>query len=125
MKASVRMVCGGCLRSVEVSGASTGTPSNRCPHCDGPIESHLSHVNPPSGETETPPTLTPSLATEIGGPIDWVQTWRTVRWVRLVDFNYVNAWGMAGLARFFEHTTPGLIATSRSRCSKNPIPPKR
>ena len=45
MKASVRMVCGGCLRSVDMSAAATGTPSNRCPHCDGPIESQLSQVN--------------------------------------------------------------------------------
>ena len=125
MKASVRMVCGGCLRSVEVSGASTGTPSNRCPHCDGPIESHLSHVNPPSGETETPPTLTPSLATEIGGPIDWVQTWARGSLGTLGRFQLRERLGDGGFGQVFRAYDPRLDRDVAIKVLKKPNPTEK
>ena len=47
MKASVRMVCGGCLRSVEMSFAAAESAANRCPYCGGLIDSHSSQMQSP------------------------------------------------------------------------------
>jgi serine/threonine protein kinase len=125
MKALVRMVCGGCLRSVEISGASTGTPSNRCPHCDGPIESHLSHVNPASGESEVPPTVTPSLATEIGGPIDWVQTWARGSLGTLGRFQLRERLGDGGFGQVFRAYDPRLDRDVAIKVLKKPNPTEK
>jgi eukaryotic-like serine/threonine-protein kinase len=125
MKASVRMVCGGCLRSVEVSAASTGTASNRCPHCDGPIESQVSQVNPASGEDETPPTVTPSLATEIGGPIDWVQTWARGSLGSLGRFQLRERLGDGGFGQVFRAYDPRLDRDVAIKVLKKPNPTEK
>jgi eukaryotic-like serine/threonine-protein kinase len=125
MKASVRMVCGGCLRSVEVSAASTGTPSNRCPHCDGPIESQLSQDNPASEEAQTPPTVTPSLATEIGGPIDWVQTWARGSLGSLGRFQLRERLGDGGFGQVFRAYDPRLDRDVAIKVLKKPNPSEK
>ncbi len=125
MKASVRMVCGGCLRSVELSGSSSGVPSNRCPHCDGPIESHLSQVNPASGEDDTPPTVTPSLATEIGGPIDWVQTWARGSLGSLGRFQLRERLGDGGFGQVFRAYDPRLDRDVAIKVLKQPNPSEK
>ena len=125
MKASVRMVCGGCLRSVELSAASTGTSSNRCPHCDGPIESHLSQVEPPSGDDETPPTVTPSLGTEIGGPIDWGQTWARGSLGSLGRFQLRERLGDGGFGQVFRAYDPRLDRDVAVKVLKKPNPSEK
>jgi eukaryotic-like serine/threonine-protein kinase len=125
MKALVRMVCGGCLRSVEVSATSTGTPSNRCPHCDGPVESHLSHVNTASAEDESPPTVTPSLATEIGGPIDWGQTWARGSLGSLGRFQLRERLGDGGFGQVFRAYDPRLDRDVAIKVLKKPNPTEK
>ena len=39
MNPPVRMVCGGCLRSVDVPGDAMESAANLCPYCGGPIDS--------------------------------------------------------------------------------------
>jgi eukaryotic-like serine/threonine-protein kinase len=125
MKALVRMVCGGCLRSVEVSATSTGTPSNRCPHCDGPVESHLSQVNTASAEDESPPTVTPSLATEIGGPIDWGQTWARGSLGSLGRFQLRERLGDGGFGQVFRAYDPRLDRDVAIKVLKKPNPTEK
>jgi eukaryotic-like serine/threonine-protein kinase len=125
MKASVRMVCGGCLRSVDVSATSTGTPSNRCPHCDGPVESHLSQVNTASAEDESPPTVTPSLATEIGGPIDWGQTWARGSLGSLGRFQLRERLGDGGFGQVFRAYDPRLDRDVAIKVLKKPNPTEK
>jgi eukaryotic-like serine/threonine-protein kinase len=41
MSAPVRLVCGGCLQSVELVPGDDGSPDNRCPFCGRPMDSRL------------------------------------------------------------------------------------
>jgi serine/threonine protein kinase len=125
MKALVRMVCGGCLRSVELSAASSETLSNRCPHCGGPIESQLGHVDPASQDDETPPTVTHSLATEIGGPIDWVQTWARGSLGSLGRFQLRERLGDGGFGQVFRAYDPRLDRDVAIKVLKQPNPSEK
>ena len=110
MKASIRMVCGGCLRSVEVSVGSAGSSANACPYCGGLVESQSSVAEGDPAETSSslrPPEL------EIEPTIDWVETWREGRSGLWVDFICENGWETAASVRFFGPTIRGSIATSR------------
>ena len=40
MNAPLRQVCGGCLRSVELSSGQVAGASDRCPYCGSAIDSH-------------------------------------------------------------------------------------
>src|SRR4051794_6262753 len=41
MTVPVRLVCGSCLRSVELAPGDARSPDNRCPYCGEPVESRV------------------------------------------------------------------------------------
>ena len=45
MKATVRVVCGGCLRSVELSASSEERDESACPYCGSPVHSDSSQTD--------------------------------------------------------------------------------
>ncbi len=81
MNSSARVVCSGCLRSVEISGSSEERASSECPHCGSLIETDLSQLDSPSqrdsGEAELDtPTGSPSaLVTRLSETVDWARNW--------------------------------------------------
>src|SRR5256885_2555009 len=54
MKLPVRMVCGDCLRSVELTPDSVGRLPTLCPVCGGTIDSRLSEMETPNGNLTLP-----------------------------------------------------------------------
>jgi hypothetical protein len=80
MDPPVRMVCGGCLRSVEIVLGSAGD-RNRCPSCGGPIDSSIVEPKPGAvsqsrtGVTRPERDLSPVASALAGSNADWMQTW--------------------------------------------------
>ncbi len=56
MKTPVRMVCGDCLRSVELMADETGRLPTLCPVCGGTIDSRLSEIETPTSKFAVPMT---------------------------------------------------------------------
>ncbi|WP_165072562.1 serine/threonine-protein kinase [Paludisphaera rhizosphaerae] len=75
MSPPVRVVCRGCLRSVELASDVTAPQSGSCPFCSQPLDSRLAM----DGPTHEPDDL--MAASDDGGPVTrrssstWVATW--------------------------------------------------
>ncbi|HKM52854.1 MAG TPA: hypothetical protein VJY33_05535, partial [Isosphaeraceae bacterium] len=75
MSAQVRMVCGGCLRSVEVSPDGQAGGSNVCPFCGGPIDSRVDSTQPQTEVTKVPEAVLQAQARGSDSSSDWTGTW--------------------------------------------------
>ena len=81
MNPAVRVVCGGCLRSVELSGGSEALASSKCPHCGSLVGADWSQTDA-SSETDsgqvdssTPKSVSRPLPNKAGGTVEWVTNW--------------------------------------------------
>lgn len=75
MNAPIRQVCGGCLRSVEVTPGDEGEVANHCPYCGGAIESQ---DDPTVLHGSTMAASAEMLEAELCSsetPPEWAQTW--------------------------------------------------
>ena len=125
MKASVRMVCGGCLRSVEMSFDAAVSASNRCPYCGGLVDSHSSQVQSPSEDGETSTITTLPTSTEIGQTIDWVKTWERGSLGSLGRFQLRERLGDGGFGQVFRAYDPRLDRDVAVKVLKQPNPSER
>jgi eukaryotic-like serine/threonine-protein kinase len=81
MNPSARVVCNGCLRSVELSGGSEDRASSECPHCGSLIQIDSRGLDSPglsdSGDAEqaTPNASAGNLVTRITERVDWAKNW--------------------------------------------------
>src|SRR4051812_33025566 len=71
MKPPVRMVCGDCLRSVELFPDAGGRLPTLCPACGGTIDSRLSEMETPTSNFPLPSPH--DLDGEAGNV--WSETW--------------------------------------------------
>ena len=81
MNPVVRVVCNGCLRSVELRGGSEGAASNECPYCGSLIQTDSSQVDSSSpsdsgGWMRTHRrTCRRHWRRENGETVDWIKNW--------------------------------------------------
>ena len=122
MNASVRMVCGGCLRSVEVSAGATGSSTTPCPYCGGQIDSHSSQIEPAS---EVASASTASPHTEMAETTDWVKTWARGSLGSLGRFQLKERLGDGGFGEVYRAYDPRLDRDVAVKVLKQTNPSER
>lgn len=75
MKPPVRMVCGDCLRSVELAPDDAGRLPTLCPVCGGTIDSRLSEMETPTSNFTTLALPLPAATKGGAGGNAWTETW--------------------------------------------------
>jgi eukaryotic-like serine/threonine-protein kinase len=125
MNASVRMVCGGCLRSVEISFGATDSVANRCPYCGGLVESHLSQIRSPREESEVSTVTSAPALTDVGQTIDWAKTWERGSLGCLGRFQLRERLGDGGFGQVFRAYDPRLDRDVAVKVLKQPNPNER
>ena len=125
MKASVRMVCGGCLRSVEISSGTADSGASRCPYCGGLVDSHSSQVQSPGEQGEASTVTSPPPVTDIGQSIDWVKTWERGSLGSLGRFQLRERLGDGGFGQVFRAYDPRLDRDVAIKVLKQTNPSER
>ena len=125
MKASVRMVCDGCLRSVEMSFGTAESAANRCPYCGGLVDSHSSQMQPPSDDGDASTLTTLPAAMNVGETIDWVKTWERGSLGSLGRFQLRERLGDGGFGQVFRAYDPRLDRDVAVKVLKQPNPSER
>src|SRR5581483_6088612 len=106
--AMVRVVCDGCLRSVEIASAGSDSGDSRCPYCGRPLESRASRLGPIESETEDSPGPPGSQLTEAAEPINWFATWERGTLGSLGRFQLRERLGDGGFGQVFLAYDPRL-----------------
>ncbi len=125
MSAPVRLVCGGCLRSVELVPGDAGGPANRCPFCGGPIESRVVENDPTTRSKDgcdPPPEaeLSPSSHSS-----DWAATWSRGSFGSLGRFQLRERLGDGGFGEVFLAFDPRLDRDVALKVLKQADPSER
>ena len=113
MNPSVRVVCTGCLRSVELRSDATRSAASRCPHCGGSVDSKSSQIERSGEDAHDQPIAAGERDNEILETTDWVGAGRVAHWGRWVGFNCANGWEMGASVRSSGRTIRDLTAMWR------------
>src|SRR5271165_934933 len=125
MSASVRMVCGSCLRSVEVSPGLAGEKSNLCPSCGRNIDSRQDNAET---QTEMTQELEGTLEAEPSAPdssLGWTETWSRGSLGSLGRFQLRERLGDGGFGQVFLAFDPRLDRDVALKVLKQPDPNER
>ena len=125
MRAPVRMVCGVCLRSVQVSPGLADETSNLCPYCGRDIDSRQDDI-----ETQTgmPQGLDGMLEAEPSAPdssLGWTETWSRGSLGSLGRFQLRERLGDGGFGQVFLAFDPRLDRDVALKVLKQPDPNER
>ena len=114
MKPKVRVVCGGCLRSVELSGSSEERGSSACPYCGSPVHSDSSQTEatrePESDfdDSEGPSSVPGRAPPAKGAKVEWVTNWSRGSLGSLGRFQLRERLGDGGFGEVFRAYDPRL-----------------
>jgi len=131
MNPSVRVVCGRCLRSLEVSAESDGPAGCSCPHCGGRIDSHSSQpgessqTDPSDVEGGTASTPSSPGSTDLTETSDWVKTWTRGSLGSLGRFQLRERLGDGGFGEVFRAYDPRLDRDVAVKVLKQANPTER
>jgi eukaryotic-like serine/threonine-protein kinase len=131
MNPSARVVCSGCLRSVELTDGSQDRASSECPHCGSVIqtESHQFDSASPSesGEAErvTPAGSAGSMVTRISETVDWAKNWARGSLGSLGRFQLRERLGDGGFGEVLRAYDPRLDRDVAIKILKQPNPGER
>src|SRR5262249_39129503 len=75
MNSPMRVVCSGCLRSIEVGSENGPVEENACPFCGYRIDSGASETASSEAQTRVPSHPRESETTDGHPTIDWADAW--------------------------------------------------
>jgi eukaryotic-like serine/threonine-protein kinase len=131
MNSSARVVCSGCLRSVELFDGSQDRASSECPHCGSLIQTdsrHFDSASPSeSGEAEvvTPRGSAGSLVTRVSETVDWAKNWARGSLGSLGRFQLRERLGDGGFGEVLRAYDPRLDRDVAIKILKQPNPGER
>jgi serine/threonine protein kinase len=133
MNHSVRVVCGSCLRSVELDADAVAdeAEASQCPHCGALIDADSNRVDSSSqtasveNDSGTRTRLPPSPPIEQGETRDWVQTWTRGSLGSLGRFQLRERLGDGGFGEVLRAYDPRLDRDVAVKVLKQPNPTER
>jgi eukaryotic-like serine/threonine-protein kinase len=125
MSAPVRMVCGGCLRSVEVSPGLAGETSNLCPYCGRDIDSRQDNAETQTGMTQGLEGMLEAEPSVSDSSLGWTETWSRGSLGSLGRFQLRERLGDGGFGQVFLAFDPRLDRDVALKVLKQPDPNER
>ncbi len=114
MNPSARVVCSGCLRSVELTGGLEDRASGECPHCGSLVQADSSghdlscRSDSADGEMGTADGSPNNLVTRISETVDWAKNWARGSLGSLGRFQLRERLGDGGFGEVFRAYDPRL-----------------
>jgi hypothetical protein len=108
MEPAVRVVCEGCLRSVDIATDESGSGESRCPYCGHLISGQTSRIVPEDTGPSSPLGRPDSQPTLVSETIDWFNAWERGTLGSLGRFQIRERLGDGGFGQVFLAFDPRL-----------------
>jgi eukaryotic-like serine/threonine-protein kinase len=125
MNSLIRVVCEGCLRSVEIGSDSRTSDEFPCPHCGLTVDNRLSPVAPSEAKTHIPHRPGSSETTDSPETIDWTAAWTRGTLGALGRFQLRERLGDGGFGQVYLAYDPRLDRDVAIKVLKLPDPSER